>query len=166
MLLLLSNNINKHSPWMLSLEIFWSACAAAGDYRQIRCRPSMPAAASLDIFNEYNNTSQFCTRHKISCSIFFYIFHLLYMLKANGTELIDESADVCLHFSGHVTSPAFGRVYLVFVGIRAAHTSFSPFTLACTPCFAEFGSCPPVFTFDWLLYPICYLLVSLIGCSV
>ena len=50
------------------------------------------------------------------------------MLKTNGTELIDESADVCLHFSGHVTSPAFGRV-LSFVGIRSAHTSFSPFTL-------------------------------------
>ena len=33
------------------------------------------------------------------------------MLKTNGTELIDESGDVCLHFSGHVTSPAFGRVY-------------------------------------------------------
>ena len=32
------------------------------------------------------------------------------MLKMNGTKLIDESADVCLHFSGHVTSPAFGRV--------------------------------------------------------
>ena len=47
------------------------------------------------------------------------------MLKTNGTELIDESADICLHFSGHVTSPAFGRV-LSFVGIRAAH---SPFTL-------------------------------------
>ena len=47
MLLLLSNNINKHSPWMLSLEIFWSACAAAAaDYRQIRCRPSIPTAAS------------------------------------------------------------------------------------------------------------------------
>ena len=24
------------------------------------------------------------------------------MLKMNGTELIDESADVCLDFSGHV----------------------------------------------------------------
>ena len=32
------------------------------------------------------------------------------MLKTNGTELIGESADVCLHFSGHVTSPAFERV--------------------------------------------------------
>ena len=32
------------------------------------------------------------------------------MLKTNGTELIDESADVCLHFSGHVTSPACVRV--------------------------------------------------------
>ena len=110
MLFLLSNNINKLPPWMLSLEIFWSACAAAAAvYRQIRCRPLMPAGASQDIFNEYNNTSQFCrSAHKISCSIFF--FHFLYMLKTNGTELIDESADVCLHFSGHVTSPAFGRV--------------------------------------------------------
>ena len=27
----------------------------------------------------------------------------------NRTELIDESADVCLHFSGHVTSQAFER---------------------------------------------------------
>ena len=50
------------------------------------------------------------------------------MLKTNGTELIDESADVCLHFSGHVTSPVFLRDF-VFVGMRAAHTSFSPFTL-------------------------------------
>ena len=32
------------------------------------------------------------------------------MLKTNGTELIDESADVCLHLPGHVTAPAFGRV--------------------------------------------------------
>ena len=32
------------------------------------------------------------------------------MLKMNGTELVSKSADVCLHFSGHVTSPAFGRV--------------------------------------------------------
>ena len=32
------------------------------------------------------------------------------MLNTNGTELIGESADVCLHFSGHVTSSAFGRV--------------------------------------------------------
>ena len=52
------------------------------------------------------------------------------MLKTKGTELMDESAVVCLHFSGHVASPAFGRV-IVFVGIRAAHTSFSPFTLHC-----------------------------------
>ena len=48
MLLLLSNNINKKSPWMLSLEIFGSVYAAAADYRQIRYRPSIPAAASKD----------------------------------------------------------------------------------------------------------------------
>ena len=47
----------------------------------------------------------------------------------NGTELIDESADVCLHFSGHVTSQDFERV-LSFGGIRVASTSFSPYTLA------------------------------------
>ena len=45
-----------------------------------------------------------------------------------GTEHIDESADVCLHFSGHVTSQVL-KEYSVFVGIRAACTSFSPYTL-------------------------------------
>ena len=112
MLLLLSNNINIHSPWMLSLEIFGSVCAAAAaDDRHIRCRPPIPAAASEDFFNEFNNTSQFFTSsRKISCSIFFYIFHFLYIFKTNQTELIDESADGCLHFSGHETSQAFERV--------------------------------------------------------
>ena len=55
------------------------------------------------------------------------------MLKTNGTERIDESADVCLHFSGHVTylvRPL--EEYLVFILIRTAHTSFSPFTLGST----------------------------------
>ena len=70
MLLLLANNINIQSPWMLSLEIFGSACAAAAaDYRQMRYRPSIPAEASKDFINEYNNTSQFFTSsRKISCS--------------------------------------------------------------------------------------------------
>ena len=134
MLLLLSNNINIQSPWILSLEIFWSVCAAAADYRQIRYRPSIPAGASKDFIKECNNTSQFFTSlRKISCSdFFFHIFHFLYIFKTNGTELIDdvfnvfnpihfnvqcfrcfqnESADVCLHFSGHVTSQAFERVF-------------------------------------------------------
>ena len=112
MLLLLSNNINIQSPWMLSLEIFRSVCAAAANYRQIRYRPSLPAGASKDFINEYNNSSQFFTSsRKISCSEkSFHIFHFLFILKTNGTELIDESADACLHFSGHVTSQAFERV--------------------------------------------------------
>ena len=112
MLLLLSNNINIQSPWMLSLEIFGSVCAAAADYRQIRYRTSIPAGASKNFINEYNNTSQFFTSsRKLSCSEkSFHIFHFLYICKTNGTELIDESADVCLHFSGHVTSQAFERV--------------------------------------------------------
>ena len=111
MLLLLSNNINIQSPWMLSLEIFVSVCAAAADYLQIIYRPSIPAGACKDFINEYNNTSQFFTSsQKISCSEkSCHIFHFLYIFKTNGTEL-DESADVCLHFSGHVTSPAFQRV--------------------------------------------------------
>ena len=111
MLLLLSNNINIQSPW-LSLEIFGSVCAAAADYRQIRYRPSIPAGSSKDFINEYKNTSQFFTSsRKISCSEKnFHIFYFLYMFKTNGTELVDESADVCLHFSGHVTSQAFERV--------------------------------------------------------
>ena len=112
MLLLLSDNINIQSPWMLSLEIFGSVCAAAADYRQIRYKPSIQAGASKDFINEYNITSQFFTSsRKISCSEkSFHVLHFLYIFKTNGTELIDESADVCLHFSGHVTSHAFERV--------------------------------------------------------
>ena len=108
----LIKNINIQSPWMLSLEIFVSVCAAAADYRQIRYRPSIPAGASKDFINEYNNTSQlFTSSRKISCSEkSFLIFHVLYIFKMNGTELIDESAYVCLHFSDHVTSLAFERV--------------------------------------------------------
>ena len=112
MLLLLSNNINIQSPWMLSLEILGSVCAAAADYRQIRYSPWIPAGASKDFINEYNNTSQFFTSsRKILClEKSFHLFHLLYIFKMNGTEVIDESAVVCLHFSGHVTSQAFERV--------------------------------------------------------
>ena len=54
MLLLLSNNVNLHSPWMLSSEIFGSVCAAAADYRS--AATSIPVAASKDFFNENNNT--------------------------------------------------------------------------------------------------------------
>ena len=46
------NNINIQSPWMPSLEIFGSTCAAAADDRQISSRPSIPAAASEDFFSE------------------------------------------------------------------------------------------------------------------
>ena len=53
---------NPHA-WMLSLEIFGSVGAADADYRQIRYRPSIPAGASKDFINEYNNTSQFFTKN-------------------------------------------------------------------------------------------------------
>ena len=123
MLLLLSNNINIQSPGMLSLEIFGSVCAAAADYRQLRYRLSIPAGACKDFVNEYNNTSQFFTSsRKILCSEkSFHIFHILYIFKTNGTELIDESADVCLHFSGHVTSQAFERASTQFLLEFALH---------------------------------------------
>ena len=112
MLLLMCNNINIQSPWMLSLEIFGSVCAAAADYRQIRYRPSIPVGASKDFIDEYNNTSQFFTSsRKISCSEkSFHTINFLYIFKTNGTELAEESADACLNFPGHVTSYAFERV--------------------------------------------------------
>ena len=47
------------------------------------------------------------------------------MLKTNGTELIDESADVCLHISGHVTSPAIGRVLSFCWNSRCADFIYS-----------------------------------------
>ena len=130
MLLLLSNNINIQSPWMLSLEIFGFVSAAAADYRQIRYSPATPAGASKDFINEYNNTSQFFTSsRKISClQKSFHIFHFLYIFKTNGTELVDESADVCLHFSGHATSQAFERV-LSFCWNSRCMLFFSPYTL-------------------------------------
>ena len=123
MLLLLSNNINIQSPWMLSLEIFGFLCAAAADYLQISYRPSIPAGASKDFINEYNNTSQFFTSsRKISCSEkSFHIFHFLYIFKTNLNEHIDESADVCLHFSGHVTSQASERVLSFCWNSRCMH---------------------------------------------
>ena len=130
---------NPHA-WMLSLEIFGSVCAADADYRQIRYRPSIPAGASKDFINEYNNTSQFFTStRKISCSEkSFHIFHFLYIFKTNGTELIYESADVCLHFSGHVTSQAFERVLSFCFNSRCMYSiSFSPYTLGVShsqPC--------------------------------
>ena len=142
MFLLLCNNINIQSPWMLSLEIFGSVCAAAADYRQIRYRPSIPTGASKDFINEYNKTSQFFTSsRKISCSKkSFHIFHFLYIFKTNGTELIDESADVCLHFSGHVTSQAFEKV-LSFCWNSRCMYFFSPYTLMCQCCHLVMCQC-------------------------
>ena len=80
MLLLLSNNINKHSPWILSLEIFWSACAAAADYGQIKCIPSIPAAASKDfstniitLHNSVQVNAKFHVRKKVFIYFIFYV---------------------------------------------------------------------------------------------
>ena len=129
MLLLLSNNINIQSSWMLSLEIFRSVCAAAADYRQIRYRPSIPAG-SKNFINEYNNTSQFFTSsRKISCSKkSFHILHFLYIFKTNGTELIDELSMFVYTFQAMWRHRPL-KEYSVFVGIRVACTSFSPYTL-------------------------------------
>ena len=79
MSLLLSNNVNKQSPSMLSLEIFGYVCAAAADYWQIRYRPPIPAAASKTFKNEYNNTSQFSTNSFVFGKKFSYISFFIYI---------------------------------------------------------------------------------------
>ena len=54
------------------------------------------------------------------------------MRKKNGTELIDEYAMFVYTFQAMWLHRPLEE-YLVFVGIRAAHTSFSPVTLAAAP---------------------------------
>ena len=81
MLLLLSNNINKQSPWMLSLEIFGSVCAAA-DYRQIRYRPSIPASTNIiTLHNSLQVHEKFRVRN-----FFIYLIFYIY-LKRMGLNL-------------------------------------------------------------------------------
>ena len=129
MLLLLSNNINIQSPWMLSLEIFGSVCAVAADYRQIRYRP-IPAGASKDFINEHNNTSQFFTSsRKISCSeFFFHIFHFYIYLKRMGLNLSTNLPMFVYTFQTMWRHRPL-KEYSVFVWIHVACTSFSPYTL-------------------------------------
>ena len=55
-----------------------------------------------------HNSLQVHVKFRVRKKVF--IYFIFYILKTNATELIDESADVCLHFSGHVTSQAFERV--------------------------------------------------------
>ena len=90
MLILLSNNINKHSPGMLSLKIFLSACAAAAaDYRQIRCRPSIPAAASEDILTNIiilHNSVQVNVKFRVRKKVFIFFIFYIY-LKRMGHNL-------------------------------------------------------------------------------
>ena len=58
----------------------------------------------------------------------FYILYYLYIFKTKVTVLTNKSIHVCLHFSVHVTSQAF-ESFLNFSLIRAAYTSFSPYSL-------------------------------------
>ena len=129
MLLLLSNIINIQSPWMLSLKIFGSVCAAAADYRQIRYRPSIPAGASKEFINEYNNTSQFFTSsRKISCSEKVFIYFILYIyLKLIGLNLSTNLPMSVYTFQAMWRHRPL-KEYSVFVGIRVACTSFSPYS--------------------------------------
>ena len=130
MLLLLSNNINIQSPWMLSLEIFRSVCDAAADYRQIRYRPSIPAGASKDFINKYNNTSQFFTSsRKISCSEKVFIYFIFYIyLKRMGLNVASNLPMFVYTFQAMWRHRPL-KEYSVFIGIRVACTSFSPYTL-------------------------------------
>ena len=80
MLLLLSNNMNIQSPWMLSLKIFGSVCVAAADYRQIRYRPAIPAGASEDLstnitlHNSLQVHEKFCVWKKVFIYFIFYVY--------------------------------------------------------------------------------------------
>ena len=118
---------------MPSLEIFWSACAAAADYRQIRCRVAdrqyrrqHPKTFSTNIITLHNSVQvnvKFRVRKK---GLIYFIFYIC----VKRTEL-NLSTNLPMFFD---TFQAMWRhrpleEYLVFVGIRDAHTSFSPFTL-------------------------------------
>ena len=141
MLLLLSNNINKHSSWMLSLEIFWSACAAAADYRQIRCRPSAdrqyrrqhPKTFSTNIITLHNSV-QVNVKFRVQKEVFIY-FIIFICLKRMGLNLSTNLTIFVYTFQAMWRHRPLEE-YLVFVGICSAHTSFSPFTLSTWPCTA------------------------------
>ena len=130
MLLLLSNNINIQSPWMLSLEIFGSVCVAAADYRQIGYRPSILAGAPKDFINEYNNSSKFFTSsRKISCSEKVFIYFIFYIdLKLMGLNLSTNLPMFVYTFQAMWRHRPL-KEYSVFVGICVACTFFSPYTL-------------------------------------
>ena len=130
MLLLLSNNINIQSPWMLSFEIFGSVCAAAADYRYIRYRPSIPAGASKDFINEYNNTSHSLQVHekfRVWKKVFIYFIFYIY-LKRMGLNLATNLPMFVYTFQAMWHHRPL-KEYSVYVGIRAACTSISPYTL-------------------------------------
>ena len=118
--------------------------AAAADYRQIRCRPSIPAAASKDIFNEYNNTSQFCTNpREISCSKKVIIYFIFYICLKRMRLNLSTNLPMFVYTFQAMWRHRPLEEYLVFVGIRAAYTSFSPFTLLRTLWKLSSG-CPPI----------------------
>ena len=50
-------NINIHSPWMLSLEIYGYVFAGDTNDQQTKCRRPPQAAASKDVLNEKKITS-------------------------------------------------------------------------------------------------------------
>ena len=120
MLLQLCNNINKHSPWMLSLEIFGSACAAAADYRQIRCWPSIPAAASKDLkpnIITLHSSLQVCVKFSVRKKVFIYFIFYIY-LKWMGLNLSTNLPMFVYTFEAMWRQRPL-KEYSVFVGIRA-----------------------------------------------
>ena len=116
MSLLLSNNINIHSSWVLSLETFRSVCpAAAADDRQIRCSPSIPEAASKDFSNDFYNTSQYFIQvhviFRFGKKLFIYFIVCIYLKQMR----LDSPTNLWWHFSVDVRSPTFDRVFSQFL---------------------------------------------------
>ena len=149
MLLLLSNNINIQSPWMLSLEIFGSVCAAAADYRQIRYRPSIqaehPKSLSTNIITRQNSLQvheKFRVLKKVFISFIFYIY-----LKRMGLNLSTN----LLKFVYTIQAMWRHRPLKecsVFVGISVACTFFSLYTLG----YVNFQQCHVALEV-WVLFP-------------
>ena len=76
-------------------------------YADRQYRRQHPKTFSTNIIALHNSVQVHLKFRDRKKDFIYFIFYIC--LKQYGTKLIDESADVCLHFSGHVTSPAFWK---------------------------------------------------------
>ena len=126
MLLLLSNNIYKHSSWILSWEIFWSACADRPQDAHRQYRRQNPKTFSTNIITLHNSV-QVNVKFRVRKKVFIYFISYI-CLQRMGLNLSTNQPMFVYTFQAMWRHRPFEE-YFVFVGIRAVHTSFSPFTL-------------------------------------